>query len=407
MKNEIFLGITALGVILGFYGGYLIFSELPEKKDTLIDREFVPPTNILAVTENNGDSYLYLEEIGSPAVRKNFFEKNKMTITNNVTKTDKNKILFPLGTTIVEWNLINNNEEIATVYQKVTVIENPLYTKTNQNNKRIMIDFDDGYSSIYNLGIPILDKYNIKTTQYIICGNIRDFQTAYMSWDNIRSMKESGHSIQSHTMSHLNADTLTEQQIKNEYGKPVLDCFAENSIEGIKTVAFPLSIGWDDPKIVHIIDDFYEFARGSSTNNVFPTHCDKSFINPTQKNCATYTAEDEGELNMFNRYNILGWKHDVKQAELKFDESQMFLEFIKFVNSAQKNTSTETLQIPIVVYHRVVKDNSNINARYQGTSTVLLEAEMKYLADNNFEIYTADDFGYDETNNWITIRPHK
>lgn len=407
MKNEIFLGITALGLILGFYGGFVIFSELPEKKDTLIDKDFVPPNNILAVTENNGDSYLYLDEIGTPTVRKILLENNKIIITNNVTKTGDNKIFFPLGTTIVAWDLFNNNKKISTVYQKITVIENPLYTKTNQNNKRIMIDFDDGYSSIYNLGIPILDKYNIKTTQYIICGNIREFQTAYMSWDNIRSMKESGHSIQSHTMSHLNADMLTQQELKNEYGKPVLDCFAENGIAGIKMVAFPLSIGWDDPKIVRIIDDYYEFARGSSTNNVFPTHCDKSSINPTQKNCTTYTTKEEIELNMFNRYNILGWKHDVKQAELEFDEPQMFLEFIKFVNSAEKNTENETLEIPIVVYHRVVKDNSSDNPKFQGISTVLLEAEMKYLAENNFEIYTADDFGYDKINNWITVSPKK
>lgn len=228
-----------------------------------------------------------------------------------------------------------------------------------------------------------------------------------MSWDNIRAMKESGHSIQSHSMSHLNADSLSEQQIHDEYGQPVMDCFAKNGIEGIKMVSFPLAIGWDDPKIINIIDDIYEFARGSSTNNVFPTRCDKSFKDLGQKNCATYTSEKENELNFFNRYNILGWKHGARQAELEFDEVQMFLEFIKFVNSATKNTDNETIEIPIVVYHRVVKDNTSTNPKFQGVSTDLLEAEMKYLDDNNFEIYTANDLDYDAKNNWIIIKPHK
>ena len=399
MKREIFLGITAFGLVLGFYGGYVIFAELPERKNSIIDQDMIAPSNILAVTEKKDDSFLHLETIGDPTIKASLLENKKIFLINNATKDEKNKFLFPLGTTTVSWDLIRNNEKIATSYQKITVIENPLYTNTNQNNKRIMIDFDDGYSSVYNLGVPIFNKYNIKTTQYIICGNVRDFQTGYMSWDNIRSMQKSGHSIQSHSMSHLNAESLSEQQVKDEYGQPLLDCFEKNDISGIRMVAFPLSIGWDNPKIIKTIDNFYEFARGSSTNNVFPTHCDKSSINPDQKNCETFTSKNENELNKFNRYNILGWKHDVKQAELEFDEIQMFLEFIKFVNSASKNTENETLEIPIVVYHRIVKDNTSSNPKFQGVSTVLLEAEMKYLVDNNFEIYTANDFGYDETRN--------
>ena len=407
MNRVILLGITFFGLIVGFYGGYLIFSEFPDKKASLLEKDMIAPANILAVTKTNGDSFVYLKNIGKPIIKDALLNNKKIIVSSNVTESEDQGFFFPVGTTTVTWNLIRDNKQITTAYQNVTVIENPLYTKTHQNNKRVMIDFDDGYASIYNLGLPILNKYNIKTTQYIICGNIRNFQTGYMSWDNIRSMKETGHSIQSHTMSHLNADSLSIEEIKEEYGQSVIDCFSENGIRGIKMVAFPLSIGWDDPEIIDVIDDTYEFARGSSTNNVFQTHCDKSAIYSIQKNCATYTSEEQNELNLFNRYNILGWKHDVKQRELHFDDSLMFSEFIKFVNSASKNTETETLEIPIVVYHRVVKDNSSPNPRFQGVSTSLLEAEMKYLADNDFEIFTSEDFGYDDSNNWITVTPRE
>ena len=59
MKREIFLGITAFGLILGFYGGYVIFTELPERKISVIGQDMIAPSNILAITEKKGDSFLY------------------------------------------------------------------------------------------------------------------------------------------------------------------------------------------------------------------------------------------------------------------------------------------------------------------------------------------------------------
>lgn len=50
-------------------------------------------------------------------------------------------------------------------------------------------DFDNGNYSTYNHAAHILEKYNIKPTKQIISGNIRDFQTTCMSWNNLRSMK--------------------------------------------------------------------------------------------------------------------------------------------------------------------------------------------------------------------------
>ena len=398
------LVITIIGLTIGFYVGFFFLTEVPLAKESKIGPNIQAPVNVLAVTEKRSDTSLYLEDIGVATATDSLTSEDQLAITNGAPQPDENGILFPLGTTTVTWTAKDTHGNIDVAYQNVTVIKNPLYVGANQNNKRIMINFDDGYSSIYDLGLPVFDKYGIKTTQYIICGNPENFRTGYMSWDNIRSMAASGHDIQSHTMSHLDVGTLSQEQLDAEYGQDLIDCFAKNGISDIRMLSFPRSQGWDDPNIINTIDNIYEFARGGSTNDKFFMHC--SFgASRHQENCKTYTSEAQNELNEFNRYNILGWKHDTKFRDEGFDESSMFSKFIEFVNSPSRNTEYETLEIPIIVYHRVVLDNSNPDPTSQGVTVTLLDAEMKYLSDNNFTIFTSKDFGYDEVNDWIIITP--
>jgi len=396
----------AVVVIIGVAVGVFFLIDIPLGQDTTIGPSVQAPANLLTFTENFTDDSTSLADIGTPSVTDDFTSKDKLIVTNNAPRHDKNGILFPLGTTTVTWTATDTHGNVGVAFQNVTVIEKPLTKEANQNNKRIMINFDDGYGSVYDLGVPVLDKYDIKTTQYITCGTPEQLKPGYMSWDEIRSMYASGHDIQSHSMSHLNANALSQEQLDAEYGQDVIDCFAKNGISGINTLSFPNSRGWDNSTVINTIDDTYEFARGGSTNDVFHIQCNNGSARD-QENCKTYTSDEENELNKFNRFNILGWKHDTKFREEGFDESAMLYRFIDFVNLSNKNTESETLQIPIIVYHRVVLDNSNPDPKFQGVTVSLLDAEMKYLVDNGFEVYTTKDLGYDETKDWMTITPRE
>jgi peptidoglycan/xylan/chitin deacetylase (PgdA/CDA1 family) len=359
----------------------------------------IAPTNILTVTTNKEDTLHYIDDIGIATATDNSTPNNKIVITNDAPDSDESGIPFPLGTTRITWTAKDTDGNIGIAYQNVTVIANPLDKQTDQNNKRIMLNFDDGFASVYNFGLPIFEKYNIKTTQYIICGKIKENQTNYMSWDDIQKMVNAGHDIQSHGMSHLSVNGLSETQLESEFGQNVIDCFKNHGITDIRAASLPLSQGWDQLSVTKIIDNYYEFARGDSTNAVFSLHCDKGASN--QKNCETYTSEEETDLNPFNRYNIRGWKHDAKLEEVSFDEAAMFSKFIRYVNQASSNTPSETLTIPIVVYHKEITNSDPA----KGISVTLLDAEMKYLHDNNFTTFTTKDLTYDYINNWITITP--
>ena len=71
----------------------------------------------------------------------------------------------------------------------------------------LSLTFDDGWSSIYTNGLPLLDKYDLTSTQYITTGFLND-QPDYMTDAMVREFLASGHEIGSHTVTHSDLSTL-------------------------------------------------------------------------------------------------------------------------------------------------------------------------------------------------------
>jgi peptidoglycan/xylan/chitin deacetylase (PgdA/CDA1 family) len=68
------------------------------------------------------------------------------------------------------------------------------------NRGLVSLNFDDGWRSIYENGMPLFDKYDIKTTQFIVSGVLDD--KAYMTPKMIDEFEAKGHEVGSHTMKH-------------------------------------------------------------------------------------------------------------------------------------------------------------------------------------------------------------
>lgn len=92
--------------------------------------------------------------------------------------------------------------------------------------KPVILTYDDGYMDNYLELFPILQKYNVKATIFVVTGTI-DYNPRSLTTEQIREMSDSGLvSIQSHTVSHgyLNAQTPEEQ--KYELTKSKVDLAA-------------------------------------------------------------------------------------------------------------------------------------------------------------------------------------
>lgn len=87
--------------------------------------------------------------------------------------------------------------------------------------KPIIITLDDGYVDTYKNVFPILQKYNIKATLFVITDYLNLYPN-YITWAQAREMQSSGLvDIESHTLSHFNLveRRLSTYEIRNQlYG---------------------------------------------------------------------------------------------------------------------------------------------------------------------------------------------
>lgn len=104
--------------------------------------------------------------------------------------------------------------------------EKILTTRTKPSNKMVWLTFDDGSLTVYRDIFPLLKKYHMHATAFIITGFVDNNQSGILNWQQIKEMKASGLvDFQSHTVSHLDLGTLStsEATYQLEQSKKELD----------------------------------------------------------------------------------------------------------------------------------------------------------------------------------------
>ncbi|TLX84837.1 MAG: DUF5011 domain-containing protein, partial [Thaumarchaeota archaeon] len=345
--------------------------------------QVTPPMNILSVTTNSSRN---IPNLGTPTVT----DRNDPSpvISNNST------VSFPVGTTNVLWRATDSLGNIGAAYQKVTVIS--ALPPASQYNRVVMINFDDNFQSIYDFGKPVLDKYNIKPTMYIICGLVGT--PDYMNWSEVLSFQADGMDLQAHTMNHLHGNHLSQSQMDYEYGQTP-SCMINNGAKPVHMMALPFYEGYNNATVINTVAKYYDMDRAGPGNTFF-LHCDVP--GSGQTDCRTF--DSSGALTVYNRYNIRTYSSNSVELQYGYNETTVFSLFIKEVNSATTNTGPNSTEIPIVIYHRVALDNSKLDVDHKGITTMLLDAEMKYLVDNNFKFWTTKNLAYDSVKNWFYFK---
>jgi len=98
-------------------------------------------------------------------------------------------------------------------YQTISLGD--LLESSGQNHqKRVVLTFDDGWQNNYTYAFPILEKFALTATIFVITDFVG--KTNYMDWDQLREMNTQGISVQSHTVTHRPLSTLSTAEIYKE-----------------------------------------------------------------------------------------------------------------------------------------------------------------------------------------------
>jgi peptidoglycan/xylan/chitin deacetylase (PgdA/CDA1 family) len=102
-------------------------------------------------------------------------------------------------------------------YTPITARElvNSWFSGTPLPSRPIVLTFDDGYRDNYTNAYPLLKKYHVKATLFVITGAVG--RPNYLTWPQIQEMEKSGLvDVESHSVHHPDMSNLTPEQAKME-----------------------------------------------------------------------------------------------------------------------------------------------------------------------------------------------
>lgn len=120
----------------------------------------------------------------------------------------------------------------------------------------VVITLDDGYVDNYTQAYPLLKKYGLKATIFMVSDDIG--KEGYLTREQLKEMSDSGViSIQSHTASHLNLKELTTAQVQAQMktSKEIL-----SAVTGKEVTALSYPGGFWNEQIASDASKYYKIA---------------------------------------------------------------------------------------------------------------------------------------------------
>lgn len=97
---------------------------------------------------------------------------------------------------------------------------------TDAGDKVVVISFDDAYESVYENAFPILKDENIPATIFVISDyvgelntwdlNVGNLKFPHTTWEQLKVLQDAGWEIGSHTKSHRDLRSLSDDDLKEE-----------------------------------------------------------------------------------------------------------------------------------------------------------------------------------------------
>jgi peptidoglycan/xylan/chitin deacetylase (PgdA/CDA1 family) len=173
--------------------------------------------------------------------------------------------------------------------------------------RTVVITFDDGRKDNYTYAFPVLKKYHLPATIFVIINIIGGPQGDMLSWDEIKTMRDSGLIyFGSHTLDHKDLKNIkSEQEIKRQIfdSKKIL----EKKL-GIPIDAFSYPTGGFTPQIKQFVKEAgYKLAVATNSGKNLPNNdifaLRRIKISSSANNSLIFWLQTSGYYNFF-RENI-------------------------------------------------------------------------------------------------------
>jgi len=104
--------------------------------------------------------------------------------------------------------------------------------------KSVILTFDDGYESNYSLIYPILQKYNVPATIFVVVSSMD--QPGKLTWEQMREMEQSGLvDIQSHSLHHHDHSQMSGDMLHDYIGTSFAAIEEHLGAEQFRILAYP------------------------------------------------------------------------------------------------------------------------------------------------------------------------
>ncbi|MFI7583245.1 polysaccharide deacetylase family protein [Kocuria sp. M1N1S27] len=121
----------------------------------------------------------------------------------------------------------------------------------------VSITFDDGWQSVYNRALPLLNEHGFPSTQYV---NPSTLETpGFMTAAEVRQMHEAGHEIAAHSYEHVDLTSIGPERLNEEMRKSAETLAAA----GFDTDDLAPPYGRSDPQVDWYASQYFDIVRGT------------------------------------------------------------------------------------------------------------------------------------------------
>lgn len=133
-------------------------------------------------------------------------------------------------------------------YETITLTDLYAYVTRGEPlpEKPVVLTFDDGYVDFYTIVYPLLKKYDMRATLFVLTGAV-DQNPNFLTWKQLEELRDYGIEIGAHTVTHPDLTAISSEEVEKEL------LTSKRELEtrlGIKVDFFAYPTGYHNSQVV-------------------------------------------------------------------------------------------------------------------------------------------------------------